>query len=59
MKVKYKFSVGTHYVRSTVNEEVEVDVEDDATEEEIEDAAEQAWIDWMNQKINGGWKRIY
>jgi hypothetical protein len=58
MIVKFEFRVGTRYVGSTVKDTLEFDIDDDATEEEIEEIANEAWRDWMNNEIDGGWKRI-
>lgn len=58
MKIKFEFNVRTRYVGSNVVEEMELEFDDDATEKEIEQQVEQAWIDWRNQEAEGGWKRL-
>ena len=58
MIIKFEFSVGTRYVGSTVNDEVELEFNDDATEQEIEDEVEDYYKDWMSNEIDGGWKRL-
>lgn len=59
MKVlKYRFSVGTTYVGSTVRDDFEFEFDDDATQEEIDNEVEQAWVEFRNQHCDGGWKLI-
>lgn len=57
MKIKFEFYFSTHYVGSTVTEDVELEFDDDASEEEIEKQIEEAWIEWRNKQCDGGWKR--
>lgn len=58
MKIKFEFAVGTRYINSTVKDVVTLEVDDDATEEEIEKEAEAAWIEWRAEQCEGGWKRL-
>jgi len=58
MILLFEFTVGTGYVGSIVTDEVEVEVDDEATDEEIETAAEEAWADWKSNIVEGGYKRL-
>lgn len=58
MILKFEFSIGTRYVGSTARDTVELEFDDDATDEEIEAAAEEAWKEWMWNEVDGGWKRL-
>lgn len=53
--IKGTLSVGTRYVGSTVKDNFEIEVDDNATEDEINDEIEQLWIDFSNNEIDGGW----
>lgn len=57
-KITFEFSVSTHYVGSKVTEQVELEFEDDATEQEIEDEVSEYWVEWRNNECEGGWTRI-
>ena len=57
-KIKFEFHVSTHFVNSTAKDIVELEFEDDATEEEIEDEVAEAYKDWMNNEVEGGWYRV-
>jgi hypothetical protein len=56
--IKILVSVSTRYVGSKVEEEIEVYVDDDATEEEIEQAKEDTAREWMHGEIEWGWGEI-
>jgi divalent metal cation (Fe/Co/Zn/Cd) transporter len=56
MKIKIKALVSTRYVGSTVEDEFEIDVDDDSTEEEIEEIAESVTREWMFEQIDWGYK---
>lgn len=56
MKRTYKFYVETRYVGSRVTEDIELDFDDDATEEEIESEVEEVYKDWMSNECEGGWE---
>lgn len=53
--IKGTLSIGTRYVGSTVKDNFEIEVDDNATEDEINDEIEQLWIDFSNNEIDGGW----
>ena len=48
-------SVGTRYVGSTVRDTFEIEFDDEATNDEINDEIEQLYIDFINNEIDGGW----
>lgn len=58
MKIIFEFSVWTKYINSQVKENVELEFDDDATEDEIEDEVADIWDDWRNRQCDGYWKRI-
>lgn len=37
---------------------VDVEVDDNATEQEIEGAIEDAWKEWVWEQLDGGWEII-
>ena len=53
--IKGTLSVGTKYVGSTVKDNFEIEVDDNATEDEINEEIEQLWIDFSNNEIDDGW----
>lgn len=53
--VKFKMSVGTNYVGSTVRDYAELEFDDDISEEEIEEEIEEYYKEWMWNNIDGGW----
>jgi divalent metal cation (Fe/Co/Zn/Cd) transporter len=53
--IKGTLSVSTRYVGSTVKDNFEIEVDDNATEDEINKEIEQLWIDFSNNEIDGGW----
>ena len=53
--IKGILSIGTRYVGSTVKDNFEIEVDDNATEDEINDEIEQLWIDFRSNEIDGGW----
>jgi hypothetical protein len=55
MKRIYEFYVETKYIGSRVVEEVELEFDDDATEQEIEKEVDDIWTDWRSQNSDGGW----
>lgn len=57
MKLKFEFSIGTRYVGSDVKDEIELEFDDDATEQEIESQVEEVYKDWVWEQVDGGWKR--
>lgn len=58
MKIKFQFTVGTKYVGSTVKKEVELEFDDEATDDEIEEEAASVYQDWLNNQLDGGWERL-
>ena len=56
--IKIKVQVSTRYVGSRVEDELEVYVDDNATEQEIETAKEDAARDWMFDQIDWGWQDV-
>lgn len=52
---KFKFSIATNYINSEWSEEIEIQFEDDATEQEIEDEVNQIYTDWLFEKNQGRW----
>jgi len=55
---KFEFSIATNYINSDWTEEVELQFADDATEQEIEDEVNEIYIEWLNEKNQGGWVAI-
>jgi hypothetical protein len=51
MEIKVKFRVRTNRVGSDVSEVLIVDVEDEATQKDIEDACEEVGLDWVHNNI--------
>lgn len=58
MKAKYEFWYCTRYVNSTVKDIIELDHDDDATEEEIEKEVNEALEYWTFQQIENGWNKL-
>jgi hypothetical protein len=56
-KITFEFTVSTRYVGSEVKDEIELEFEDDATEEEIEKEVTEVWVDWRNEQCDGGWSQ--
>lgn len=56
--IKVEFHVGTHYVGSTWSEIVEIEVDEEATEKEIEDELNKSLEDWVWDNIDSGFKII-
>lgn len=55
---KFSFSIATNYIRSEWKEEVELEFEDDATEEEIEDEVSAYYQEWLNENNHGGFSQL-
>jgi hypothetical protein len=55
MKKKYMFSLATPYVNSEWKEEIELQFDDDATIEEIENQIDEIYQEWVNERNNGCW----
>jgi hypothetical protein len=60
MKRKFKFKVATNKHGSEVSGTVEFYESDfdGKTDEEIEDMLSEAWQDWANEQISGGWEEV-
>ena len=58
MTRKFNFSIATTYVRSEWKEVVELEFDDDATEEEIEKETEEAYQLWLSEHNYGGWSAV-
>jgi hypothetical protein len=56
--VKCKFSIATQYVKSSYSEHVKIEVEDDATEQEIEQEVEETYRNWLEEHNYGAWSII-
>lgn len=52
--VKYEFCISTNKVGSEVKEIVEIDLDDDLTEEEIDNQVGEVYTEWLFEK-NQGW----
>jgi hypothetical protein len=55
---KVKFSISTHYVKSSYVEEQELEFDDDATEEQITEEIEEIYSEWLAEHTYGGWEII-
>lgn len=55
---KYKFSVGTRYIKSDWTEEVELEFDDNATEEEIEKEVNEVFEEWVWENAETYWNEI-
>lgn len=53
---KFEFSVSTRYVGSEVEETIEIEIPDDATENEIEEIVQQRYDDWLWNNIDTNWE---
>jgi hypothetical protein len=58
MIIKYKFSVETRYVGSRVEEIVEIEIDENSTDEEIEFEVDQYFEAWIYENIEGATERI-
>lgn len=56
MTIKIKANVSTMYLGSTVEYEFEIYVDDNATDEEIEEAAREETQQWMFEQIDWGYE---
>jgi divalent metal cation (Fe/Co/Zn/Cd) transporter len=55
MIIKFQVYVSTRYVGSKVSVTLELDIDDDATSEEIEKEKEELAKEWLWQNIEFGW----
>ncbi|MFC8685925.1 hypothetical protein [Brevibacillus porteri] len=60
MKRTFQFKVATNRQGSEVTGTVDFNESDfeGKTDEEIEDMLSEAWQDWANEQINGGWEEV-
>lgn len=57
--MKIKIACKVHLInRVKVREEIEVEVPDNATDEEIEEAKESAFVDWEASIIESDWEDV-
>lgn len=55
---KYKFSIATPYIKSEWSEEVELEFDDDLSEDEIDDQVSEIYSDWLFRKNGGTYSEI-
>jgi hypothetical protein len=55
IKRKYIFRLATNRVGSDIIEEVELEFNDDLTEEQIEDEVNECYAEWVGENNYGGW----
>jgi hypothetical protein len=55
---KYKFSIATVYINSEWSEVVELEFDEDASEEDIEEQVNEIYQEWVNEKNYGSWVQI-
>lgn len=58
IKRKYKFSIATTYVKSEYSQIMELEFEDDDTEQEIEEQVNQIYTEWLFNNNHGGYLQI-
>ena len=56
MTIKIKAQVSTRYVGSTVEDEFEIEVDDNSTEEEIQQITDEEVKQWMFEQIEWGYE---
>ena len=56
--IKYLFTLGTTYVGSTVKEEVEIEFDEDASQDEIYEEVKRQYEQWVWDNNYGGWDKI-
>jgi hypothetical protein len=57
-KIKLEFSVSTNIYGSRVSEIVEIEVEEDSSEDEIEKSIEEEFDFWLGENIDTNWEII-
>lgn len=55
---KYHFSISTNKVGSETSDIVELQFDDDATLEEIENQVTEIYTDWLFENNNGGFHEL-
>jgi hypothetical protein len=56
--IEVQFTVGTKYVGSEVEETVEIEIEENMTEEEINKIIDEEFQIWVWENIDSWWKII-
>ena len=56
--IKFNFSIETCYVNSKSCEIIELQFDDDATEEEIEKEVEEIYTEWLFEHNYGGFSKV-
>lgn len=55
---KYRFSIATRYINSEDYEIVELQFDDNATEDEINNEVSEIYQTWANERNQGYWKEV-
>ena len=55
IKRTYKFTIETNYINSEWSQKVELQFEDDASEEEIEQQVNELYTEWLFENNCGGY----
>lgn len=58
IKKTYNFSIETNRVGSRVDDDIELQFDDDATEKEIEQQVTEIYTEWLFGQNNGGFYEI-
>ena len=58
MVKKYLFSISTNIVGSEEKEQIELELPDDCTEQEIEELGVEEYLEWLHEKNRGGFEEI-
>ena len=58
IKKTYNFSIETNMVGSRVDDDIELQFDTDATEEEIEKQVTEIYTEWLFENNNGGFYEI-
>lgn len=53
---KFEFCIATSKIGSEVKKEVDIDLEDDLTEEEVDNAVNEIYQEWLSANNTGFWK---
>lgn len=56
--IKYEFCIATNRIGSENKEIIEIDLEDDLTEEEIDNQVNEIYTEWLFEKNNGWCTRV-
>lgn len=55
---KYQFEVSTRYVGSGVKETIEIELDNDLTEEEIENEVQEYYEEWLMENSEQIWHEV-